>query len=133
MLPRGHLWPRDYILKRRELFFIIIFLIFLISGGCGGSGGDGSSTSSIPAGSITMAWDAPTTNADGSPSTDLKGYWIYYGTSSRLYSEKAYAGNVTTYTLTGLTLGRIYYLAVTAVDTSDNESNLSNEASGVAK
>ena len=131
MIANGQHWPRVHILKRRELFFIIIFLIFLISGGCGGSGGD--SSSSNPAGSITMAWDAPTTNADGSPSTDLKGYWIYYGKLPGLYAERVYAGNVTTYTLTGLTLGQIYYIAVTAVDTSDNESNLSNEASGVAK
>jgi hypothetical protein len=130
MLAKGQLWPRGYILKRREIFPIIIFLIFLISGGCGGSGGSGSSNSG---GSITLAWDAPTTNADGSPSTDLKGYWIYYGTSSGLYVERVYAESVTTYTLTGLTLGQVYYLAVTAIDTSDNESNLSNEASGMAK
>ncbi len=131
MLPKGHLRPRGYILKRKETFFIIIFVIFLILGGCGGSGG--SSSSSGSGGTIHLAWDAPTKNADGTDLTELKGYWIYYGTSPGAYAERTYVGNVTTFALTGLTLGLIYYIAVTAVDTSDNESNLSNEVSGPAK
>jgi hypothetical protein len=122
--------PRGYVLKRREIFFIIIFLIFLLIGGCGGSGGDGGGSSG---GTMSLAWDAPTTKADGSPLSDLKGYWIYYGTSTGVYTERTYAGNVTTYTLTGLTPGQTYYIAVTAIDASDNESNLSNEVSGAAK
>ena len=67
------------ILKPREIFltlFSVIFLILvLILGGCGGSGG-GASTSGgggggSGAGTISLAWDAPTTNSDGSPLTDL--------------------------------------------------------------
>jgi hypothetical protein len=34
----------------------------------------------------TLTWDAPTTNTDGSPLTDLAGYAIYY----RLPSQKEY-------------------------------------------
>ena len=133
MLPKGQLWPRGYILKGREIFFIIILVIFLLIGGCGGDGGGSSSGTSGTGGTISLAWDAPTTNADGSSLTDLKGYWIHYGTSPGLYAERTYAGNVTTYTLTGLTPGQTYYIAATAIDTSDNQSNLSNEVSGAAK
>ena len=80
-----------------------------------------------------MAWDTPTTNADGSPLTDLAGYWIYYGTSSGSYIGKTYAGSVTTYTLTNLTKGQTYYIVATSIDTSNNESAFSNEVSGSAK
>src|SRR4030067_1427045 len=34
-----------------------------------------------------LTWDAPTTNTDGSPLTDLAGYKIYYGDSSGQYSS----------------------------------------------
>jgi PKD repeat protein len=38
-------------------------------------------------------------------------------------------GNQTTYLLSGLRSGQLYYLAVTAYDTSGNQSTLSNQAS----
>ena len=85
------------------------------------------------AGTISLAWDAPTTNADGSPLTDLAGYKIYYGTAAGTYDHSIPVGNVTTYPLTGLTQGQSYYLAVTTIDTSNNESGYSNEVSGPAK
>jgi hypothetical protein len=65
-------------------------------------------------------------SADGAP--DLAGYKIYYGTSSRNYGKVTTVGNVTSYTLTGMSTGN-YYFAVTAYDTSGNESGFSNEAS----
>ena len=126
------------ILKPREIFltlFSVIFLILvLILGGCGGGGG-GASTSGGGggAGTIKLAWDAPTTNSDGSPLTDLAGYYVYYGTASGVYGPAVDAKTVTTYTLTGLTPGQTYFIAVTAYDTSQNQSQLSNEVSGVAK
>ena len=127
-------------MKFREIFltfFSVIFLILvLILGGCGGSGG-GPSTSGGGggggAGTISLAWDAPTTNSDGSPLTDLAGYYVYYGTASRVYGSPVDAKNVTTYTLTDLTPGQTYFIAVTAYDTSQNQSQLSDEVSGVAK
>ena len=39
------------------------------------------------AGDATLAWDPPTTNADGSPLTDLAGYKIYYVTTSGNYTN----------------------------------------------
>ncbi len=76
-------------------------------------------------GQATLSWDPPTTNADGTPLTDLEGYKVYYGTSSGNYSQNIDAGNVITYTA-NLSDGT-YYFAVTAYDTSRNESGYSNE------
>jgi hypothetical protein len=85
--------------------------------------------SSAFAGFATLSWDAPTTNADGTPLTDLAGYKVYYGTSSHTYSQNINIGNVTTYTIDNLTEGVTYYFATTAYDTAGNESEYSNEAS----
>ncbi len=127
-------------LKLREIPLTLPSVIFLISvlifGGCGGGEG-GSSTGGGGggggAGTISLAWDAPTTNSDGSPLTDLAGYYIYYGTASGVYGVPVDAKNVTSYTLAGLTPGQTYFIAVTAFDTSQNESQFSDEVSGVAK
>ena len=74
----------------------------------------------FPADPVTLQWDANT-------EPDLKGYKIYYGTSSRNYTHSVDVGNVTTYQLTDLTEDQTYYIAVTAYDTDDNESGYSNE------
>ena len=74
---------------------------------------------------IKLAWDANT-------ESDLAGYKVYYGTSSKSYAGSVDAGNVTTFTLTGLTQGQTYYIVVTAYNTSSNESGYSSEASGDA-
>lgn len=36
----------------------------------------------VQTGSATVSWTPPTINVDGSPLTDLRGYRVYYGTSS---------------------------------------------------
>ena len=78
------------------------------------------------AANINLAWDPNT-------EPDLAGYRVYYGTASGTYGAPIDVKKVTTYTLTGLTLGQTYFLAVTAYDTSGNESDYSNEVSGTAK
>jgi PKD repeat protein len=84
---------------------------------------------SLDAASVQMSWTAPTTNADGSqPLTDLAGYKVFYGLSSRQYGAPIDVGNVTSYTLSGLTSDQKYYMSVKAYDTSRNESAFSNEA-----
>ncbi|MGQ9570185.1 MAG: InlB B-repeat-containing protein [Thermodesulfovibrionales bacterium] len=77
----------------------------------------------------TLSWEGPSANTDGSPITDLAGYKIYYGTSSGNYSEHIDVGNVKNYTIDNLVEGLTYYFAVTAYDTSGNESDFSNEVS----
>lgn len=74
------------------------------------------------AGSATVKWQANT-------EPDLKEYRIYYGKQSRSYGAPISVGNVTSYTITGLEEGQTYYFAVTAVDTSGNESGFSEEVS----
>ena len=60
---------------------------------------------------------------------DLAGYKIYYGTHSRRYSNAVDVGLVTSYTISNLETGKNYYFALTAYDTSGNESYFSNEVS----
>lgn len=79
------------------------------------------------AGDATLFWDPPTLNTDGSALTDLDGYKIHYGTSSGTYTNNVDVGDVTTHQLTGLTDGLTYYFAITAYDTSANESGYSSE------
>jgi hypothetical protein len=78
---------------------------------------------------MTLVWDPPTTNADGTPLTDLAGYKIYYGLASGSYATIIPVGNVLTYTVRNLLANVIYYFVATALDTSGNESAYSNEVS----
>jgi hypothetical protein len=97
--------------KRNKNFLALISLIFLIII---------LSDQSSWAVNITLAWDP-----NNEP--DLTGYKIYYGSSSRTYGAPINVGNVTTTTLTGLDPTMTYYFAVTAYDSSNNESGFSNE------
>jgi hypothetical protein len=84
-------------------------------------------------GVVTLTWDAPTTNTDGSalnPVTDLTTYKVYYGTASQTYTQVVTVTNPGTATISktlNLSPGT-YYFAVTTVNTSGQESNHSNEA-----
>src|SRR2546427_12261921 len=69
---------------------------------------------------VTLAWDPNT-------EPDLAGYKLYYGTSSGSYQFSVDVGNLTSYTLSGLLEGRIYYFAATAYNLSLGESGFSNE------
>ena len=75
--------------------------------------------------SLHLTWN-------GNTETDLAGYKVYYGTASGVYEDPIDVGNVTEYELLGLNEGITYYIALTAFDTSDNESEKSVEESGVA-
>ena len=74
--------------------------------------------------SLNLEWNP---NGEG----DLAGYYVYYGTSPGSYGDPIDVENVTEYELTGLDQGVRYYVAITAYDTSDNESEKSDEESGV--
>ena len=83
----------------------------------------------IHAANVTLSWIPPTTRADGTPLTDLTGYKIYFGVSSKNYTQNIDVGNVTSYTVANLSTGTAYYFATTAYDASSNESSFSNEIS----
>lgn len=96
---------------------------------CGLLGPDEDRIDSV--GSVTLAWDAPTRNADGTPLTDLTGYRVHYGGTSPLTLENSTAidvGDVTTYTVSGLEPGT-YHFAVSALDANGNTSEFSEEVS----
>ncbi len=78
------------------------------------------------AASINIKWSA---NSE----KDLAYYNVYYGTSSRAYGNPVRVGKSTQYEIKGLKNGRTYYVAITAVDSSGNESGYSSEIKTVAK
>ncbi len=70
---------------------------------------------------VTLAWDPVS-------ATNLGGYKLYYGPSSRTYTTSVKVGLQTTYTLRGLSAGQTYYFAVTVYNTTEtSESAFSNE------
>ena len=89
------------------------------------------------AGQVTLTWNAPTTNADGTPITYFSGaYSIYYGTASGNYSQVTNLNNsngIVTQQVPNLTDGQVYFFVVTAVNTLGNESGYSNEVSKTAQ
>ena len=101
----------------------------------------GTKSASLPAFSITVAaatavnavtlsWDPPTENADGSQLVDLKGYKIHYGTASKNYSDTVDLNNpgMASYVIPDLSAGN-YYFAITAYNSAGEESALSPEVS----
>jgi sulfur relay (sulfurtransferase) complex TusBCD TusD component (DsrE family) len=79
-------------------------------------------SSAFAASSVTLAWDRST-------STNIAGYKIYYGTTSRAYTNTVDTGSSTNVTVSGLVNSTTYYFAATAYDTSNLESDFSNEVS----
>ncbi len=71
------------------------------------------------AANVNVAWNAST-------GSNISGYKIYYGTSSRNYAYNVNVGKSTSASLSGLQEGRKYYFAATAY-TSSAESNYSSE------
>ena len=116
--------------KRIFVLAVIFFLLPGCGGGSGGGSGGGGSTTADTTGTIRLAWDA-------SPDSSVVGYWVYYGTGSGIYQGYADAGPVSNtpvnFTLTGLAKDQTYYLVVSAYDQYKNESDFSNEVSGVAR
>lgn len=81
-------------------------------------------------GTVTLSWEAPTENSDGSALVDLKGYKVHYGAASKRYSDTIKVSNagLTTYVVQNLPAGT-YYFAVSAYDSAGRESRLSGEVS----
>lgn len=118
----------------KNLVKLTLYLSLLITlQSCGEEGGSTSVVESTAGGgsgnSTILTWTAPTTNVDGTSLTNLAGYKVYYGTASGNYATSVDVGNVTTYTVTGLSSGTTYYFAVTAYNTNSGESGFSNEVS----
>ena len=90
--------------------------------------GNASSTSTAPVitnnNAATLEWDAVA-------SPNLGSYRVYFGPAPGEYfqlpGQGIPVGNVTTYTVTGLSASTRFYFAVSSVDKSGNESPFSNE------
>lgn len=95
-----------------------------------GSGLTSGSPPVATAGTVTINWQPPTENVDGSALTNLAGYNIHYGVSSGNYTQSISVANpgIATYVVTNLAAGT-YYFAVAAVNTAGIESPLSSEVS----
>ncbi len=72
--------------------------------------------------SVTLKWNANT-------ESDLAGYKVYIGFTSSVYEYNIDVGNVTQQEVVNLLDSTNYFFAVTAYDTSDNESGYSSEVS----
>jgi len=102
------------------------------------------STTRAEAASLTVTWNASSTNADGTPLTDLAGYRLYFGTTQPACPGASFltvpsptaqpaAGQTVNHRVAGLNAGATYSVRVTAIDTSGNESACSPPVSGVAQ
>lgn len=97
-------------LKPMSRFIWIVFILIL-------------STGKLFAGNLTLSWDPST-------STNVGGYKIYYGISSKKYTANVDTGKTTSFQVTGLTNGSKYFFAVKAYNVAKTiESSFSNEVS----
>jgi hypothetical protein len=99
---------------------------------------DGALTARLPAfdvtvmsqtlGSVSLSWDAPALNTDGTPVSNLKGYKVFYGLASRQYTSSLPLNDAT---LTSVTIEQLksatWYFAVKAISSSGLESDFSQE------
>src|SRR5262249_22405815 len=96
---------------------------------CAGAGGNAVAMTTVTLRQAVLSWTAPTKNTDGSSLTNLSGYKIYYGTSSKNYTQSVSVsgGSTTSYTIAWAP--GTYYSAMPAVDSSGGESAKTNEVS----
>src|SRR6185295_1007544 len=98
----------------------------------------------VEAASLSLSWSAPTTNADGTPLTDLAGYHLYLATSPPPCPSVSYfsvgaptpapsIGDVLSSRVVSLVAGATYFVAVTAVDLGGLESQCTQTVSGLAQ
>jgi hypothetical protein len=78
------------------------------------------SLSSLHAASVALAWNP-------SPAASVVAYKVYYGPTSRGYTNSIQTGNVTNASIAGLIGGTTYYFGATAIDALGLESDFSNE------
>jgi fibronectin type 3 domain-containing protein len=94
--------------------------------GCG-AGTEGTTggvpSNDVSTASVTLTWDANT-------ESDLAGYRVYLGTASGQYGVPiaTLPASFTNFLVENLQMSMTYFFAVTAFDTTGNESGLSNEA-----
>ena len=83
-------------------------------------------------GSLTLSWDAPTSNTDGTVLTNLSGYQIQYGTSAAALTQSIRIENpgISTYVVSNLASGT-WYFTISAYNTAGTSSPPSSTVMGV--
>jgi len=87
---------------------------------------------------LSLEWDPAVANTDASILADIKGYKVYYGTETGVYTDSldltAVSGNEldTECILTGLLDGVTYYCSPVTIDDDGNESAYATEVNAVA-
>jgi hypothetical protein len=81
-------------------------------------------------GTVTLSWDPPIENTNGTALTNLAGFYIHYGTQSGNYSNTIQIANpgVTRYVVDQLAPGT-YYFVVTAYSAAGEDSANSSQVS----
>ena len=82
--------------------------------------------------SITLSWNPPTQNSDGTSISNLAGYTLHYGTSSEDYTGSIEITNpmTTSYVVSGSSFPPgTYYFAISAYNAQQVSSSLSGEVS----
>ncbi len=74
----------------------------------------------LPPAKVTVAWEP-------SPSSEVVGYNLYFGTAPRAYNQVLSTGPYTNCVVTNLIRGTTYYFAATALDRYGLESDFSEE------
>ncbi len=77
----------------------------------------------IALGAVTLSWNPPTANSDGSPLTDLAGYRIYYGRDPNVLGRSVALTNpgLTSYVVENLQSG-LWYFVMTSINSQGVES-----------
>jgi hypothetical protein len=73
---------------------------------------------------LTLTWTPPTRNLDGSPLTDLVGYYVYSGETPEVMQIQYFAS--TARIVVGYWGTRAHYFGVSAVNVEGWESDLTN-------
>jgi hypothetical protein len=126
--------------NKNKLLLLLAMLVVTITG-CGGQVSS-SSTASTPGGTdngalytgnAVLSWNAPTQYSDGSPllASDITGYKVYFGTSSRAYaSNHMVPASTTSIRIRDLNVPTgSFYVAVSTLDKAGHESDYSSEVS----
>jgi hypothetical protein len=81
-------------------------------------------------GNVSLSWQAPTENTNGSALSNLGGYVIHYGSVSKTYTSTITISNpgLTSYVVEDLPPGT-YYFSMTTLTTGGEQSSPSAEAS----